>query len=72
MHFEVYRQRPDVNAVIHAHPVSATALSVAGMEFPNRHSARERDALRRGPYDGIRGAVLGRRCSRHSRPHRKA
>jgi L-fuculose-phosphate aldolase len=34
MHLEVYRQRPDVNAVIHAHPVFATALSVAGMDFP--------------------------------------
>jgi L-fuculose-phosphate aldolase len=35
MHFEVYKQRPDVHAVIHAHPVFATSLSVAGLEFPN-------------------------------------
>ena len=35
MHLEVYLQSPDVNAVIHAHPVFATALSVAGLEFPN-------------------------------------
>ena len=35
MHLEVYLQRPDVNAVIHAHPVFATALSVAGLEFPS-------------------------------------
>jgi L-fuculose-phosphate aldolase len=35
MHVEAYRQRPDVRAVIHAHPVFATALSVAGMEFPS-------------------------------------
>ena len=34
MHLEVYRQRPDVRAVIHAHPVFATALTVAGLEFP--------------------------------------
>jgi L-fuculose-phosphate aldolase len=34
MHLEVYRQRPDVNAVIHAHPVFATALTIAGIEFP--------------------------------------
>lgn len=34
MHLEVYRQRPDVWAVIHAHPVFATALTVAGVPFP--------------------------------------
>ncbi len=35
MHLEVYRQRPEVRAVIHAHPLFATALTVAGLEFPN-------------------------------------
>jgi len=34
MHLEVYRQRPDVNAVIHAHPPYATALTIAGIPFP--------------------------------------
>lgn len=34
MHLEVYKQRPDVRAVIHAHPVFATALTVAGFDFP--------------------------------------
>lgn len=34
MHLEVYRQRPDVRAVIHAHPSNATALTVAGIPFP--------------------------------------
>jgi L-fuculose-phosphate aldolase len=34
MHLEVYRQRSDVGAVIHAHPPFATALTVAGMDFP--------------------------------------
>lgn len=34
MHLEVYRNRPEVGAVIHAHPVFATALTVAGLEFP--------------------------------------
>lgn len=34
MHLEVYRQRADVRAVIHAHPVFATALTVAGLPFP--------------------------------------
>ncbi len=35
MHLEVYKQRPDVRAVIHAHPVFVTALTVAGLPFPN-------------------------------------
>jgi L-fuculose-phosphate aldolase len=34
MHLEVYKQRADVRAVIHAHPVFATALTVAGFDFP--------------------------------------
>ncbi len=34
MHLEVYRQRPDVNAVLHAHPPFATALTIAGIPFP--------------------------------------
>src|SRR5438128_10409921 len=31
MHLEVYRQRPDVQAVVHAHPPTATAFAVAGI-----------------------------------------
>jgi L-fuculose-phosphate aldolase len=34
MHLEVYRQRPDVDAVIHAHPPFSTALTIAGKSFP--------------------------------------
>ncbi len=35
MHLEAYKQRSDVRAVIHAHPVFATALTVAGLDFPD-------------------------------------
>lgn len=35
MHLEAYRQRSDVRAVIHAHPAHATALTVAGIPFPD-------------------------------------
>jgi L-fuculose-phosphate aldolase len=31
MHLEVYRQRPDVQAVVHAHPPIATGFAVAGV-----------------------------------------
>jgi len=34
MHLEVYKQRQDVNAVVHAHPIFATTLTVADLEFP--------------------------------------
>ena len=34
MHLEAYRQRPDINAVIHAHPPFSTALTIAGEPFP--------------------------------------
>jgi L-fuculose-phosphate aldolase len=31
MHLEIYRNRPDVNAVVHAHPPVATGFAVAGI-----------------------------------------
>jgi len=31
MHLEIYRQRPDINAVVHAHPPTATGFAVAGI-----------------------------------------
>ncbi|MDX9991737.1 MAG: class II aldolase/adducin family protein [Anaerolineales bacterium] len=34
MHLEAYRQRPDIRAIIHAHPPHATALTVAGIPLP--------------------------------------
>ena len=33
MHMRVYKERPDVNAVVHAHPPIATAFTVAGIEL---------------------------------------
>ena len=34
MHLEVYKHREDVRAVVHAHPIFATTLTVADLEFP--------------------------------------
>ena len=34
MHLEVYKHRSDVRAVLHAHPIFATTLTVSGLEFP--------------------------------------
>jgi L-fuculose-phosphate aldolase len=34
MHAAVYKERPDINAVIHSHPPHATAFAVAGVDLP--------------------------------------
>ena len=34
MHLEVYKQRPEVRAVLHAHPIFATVLTVSDHAFP--------------------------------------
>jgi L-fuculose-phosphate aldolase len=33
MHLRLYARRPDINAVVHAHPPTATAFAVAGESF---------------------------------------
>jgi len=33
LHLEAYRQRPDVRAVVHAHPITAVTLSIAGVSL---------------------------------------
>jgi len=33
IHLAIMRARPDVNAVVHTHPVYATAFAIAGLEF---------------------------------------
>jgi L-fuculose-phosphate aldolase len=33
MHLRIYRRRDDVNAIVHAHPPTATAFAVAGLDF---------------------------------------
>lgn len=33
MHLECYRQRPDIGGVVHAHPPTAVALTIAGYDF---------------------------------------
>jgi L-fuculose-phosphate aldolase len=35
MHLAAYRARPNVGAIVHAHPLSAVALTVAGLPPPN-------------------------------------
>ena len=37
MHLEVYRQRADVGAVIHAHPITCVALSLVGISLQDSY-----------------------------------
>ena len=34
LHLSVYRNRPDVNAVVHTHPINSTVFSCCGEEIP--------------------------------------
>ena len=34
LHLAIYKERPDVKAVIHSHPPHATAFAVADIELP--------------------------------------
>jgi len=34
MHFLIYKERPDINCVFHAHPTYATAFAVSGTKIP--------------------------------------
>lgn len=37
MHQAIYRNRPDVNAIVHTHPVYATAFALAGKNIPENY-----------------------------------
>ncbi len=36
MHMRVYRERPDVNSVVHAHPLYATSFAIAGIPLTEK------------------------------------
>lgn len=35
MHFEIYKKRKDINAIIHSHPPFSTTLSLCGIKLPD-------------------------------------
>lgn len=51
MHMSIYKTRPDVQAIVHAHPIVATALTVANLSFPNDIVTEGRDFL--GPVTTV-------------------
>lgn len=53
MHLEIYKQRPDVNAIIHYHPVYATVYAIANKTMlPNilPHTTKHFHDLKVAPY----------------------
>lgn len=52
-HRDILKARPDVNAVVHAHPTYCTILAIMGMEIPPVHymiAAAGGDSIRCAPY----------------------
>ena len=82
MHLEVYRQRPDVQAVVHAHPPIATGFAVAGIPLDRavlaevvttlgqRADRRVRDAVDEGAAGGSPAVRAGARRHAARQPRR--
>ncbi len=52
-HLDILRARPEVHAVVHAHPTYATILAIMGLEIPPVHymiAAAGGDTIRCAPY----------------------
>ena len=57
MHLRVYRERKDIQAVVHAHPLYATAFAVAGKTVP--HEITPEGALILGEIPLVPTAISG-------------
>jgi L-fuculose-phosphate aldolase len=74
-HRDILQARRDVNAVVHAHPIHATAFAICGMEIPAVHymiSAAGGPTIRCAPYapygteelsNAVLEALSGRMCA---------
>lgn len=74
-HRDILRAREDVNAVVHAHPIHATAFAICGMEIPAVHymiAAAGGPTIRCAPYapygteelsNVVLEALRGRTCA---------
>ena len=50
MHLRIYRENPDVRAVVHAHPPAATAFAAAGIPWTGRCSRRRWSSWAPSPW----------------------
>ena len=72
MHLEIYRNRPDVNAVVHAHPPLATGFAVAGIPLTRAVLAEVITTLGSIPDRRVRHAVHGGAARRRAQVHQGA
>ena len=49
LHLEIYRQREDVNSVVHCHPPHATAFQLPEKPFPNAYFRKWKFSLAKFP-----------------------
>ena len=63
IHAEIYRARPDVNAVMHTHPRWSTFLTMTGVDVQAGHSAGRAARRRAGARFAAVGEHQGRRAS---------
>jgi L-fuculose-phosphate aldolase len=74
-HRDILQERPEFNAVVHAHPIYATAFAICGMEIPAAHymiAAAGGPSIRCAPYapfgteelsQAVLKALSGRSCA---------
>lgn len=71
MHLEIYKARPDVQAIMHAHPIVATAVTVAGLPFPSRIVTEGAmvlgDTVPVVPYEAPGSMELARACAEYAK-----
>lgn len=71
LHLEIYKARPDVNAIIHAHPIVATAVTVAGLTFPSTIVTEGAIVLGKSvptvPYAAPGSTELGKACAEYAK-----
>lgn len=62
-HLDILKARPEVNAVVHAHPTYATTLAIMGLEIPPVHymiAVAGGDSIRCAPYATFGTEALSR------------
>lgn len=73
LHLLMYKTRPDIHAIVHAHPVVATAVTVAGLPFPG--DIVTEGALVLGasvptvPYEAPGSLELAAACAEYAKNH---
>ncbi len=67
IHRDILKSRPEINAVVHAHPTYCTILAIMGMEIPPVHymiAAAGGDSIRCAPYATFGTAELSEHAVR--------